>query len=884
MSQQPNIEAVLQCAVACHKSSDYPRAERLYRDILQLFPMHPDANHNLGVMAAQHGQWEISIPLFQLAVEACPEQIQFWISLLTALENCGKVEQACLLLLDAQSRGISDNAFNALAKRLCAGVSSEKQQKASRRVKNRERPKAGKIKPTAPSLASIRELETLFKSEQFEKAAIIARQLTQLYPDNGLLWKALAVALKKLGKTDGIKEIQQRVVRLMPDDYEAHYNLANTFLEHGDLDRAEEAYHTSLKIFPDYIPALNNLSTVLIKLGAIAEAEKLCRKVLSSDPENAIAHNNLGEVLKLNGLLKEAEACYRRALELKPKFAAAIYNNLGAVFADINRPHDAKKAFCQALELDPDFVEALTNFARFKIDQGDLLQAELMLRKALEINPSCIDAILSFGNLLLDAGSLDEAERQFTKALEIKPGHYAALSHLALLYQLRGNPGHAASKLYGCIHPEPHTTHHSACQIVALLPFGRSGSLFLHSLIDGHEEISTIPGVYLKGWFSDETWKLIKPDYKHAGWRQRLAENIVATYLPLFDAQSRKNVPGNPMANALWLASAQGFMNMGADRSQHFKLDASRFTQNLESLLIPFTTVNQKELFELLHHAFDCSFRGRGAAERIHQIFYHIHNPDNTEMARFLSFYPNAKTLWIVRNPVQSMESWMLNATWDEDAVDMIKARCSSNRDELIIHEQEFKLKTWKTVAEKPTTMLSQLLSPFFSNNLACGIKLEDIKYAPHRIMPKLAAWMGVQEDSSLYDSSFCGQQYWGPDTRATDVITGFDTKSVERPLGKLLGEKDIKVFEILFWPISRNYGYTKLDETEFRKQLIKIRPYLDEPFEFEERFYKSLPTHSCQLKNLGQYKHLHRILIMAWELLERDGTYPGIPKPIILD
>ena len=48
-------------------------------------------------------------------------------------------------------------------------------------------------------------------------------------------------------------------------------------------------------------------------------------------------------------------------------------------------------------------------------------------------------------------------------------------------------------------------------KLVALLHFGRSGTGFLHSLIDGHPEISTLPSIYLRGFFNAGVWKKSPP-------------------------------------------------------------------------------------------------------------------------------------------------------------------------------------------------------------------------------------------------------------------------------------------------------------------------------------------------------------------------------------
>ena len=50
------IEQALQKGVAAHKEGKLEEAERLYRTILQAQPAHPDANHNLGLIAVSSEQ------------------------------------------------------------------------------------------------------------------------------------------------------------------------------------------------------------------------------------------------------------------------------------------------------------------------------------------------------------------------------------------------------------------------------------------------------------------------------------------------------------------------------------------------------------------------------------------------------------------------------------------------------------------------------------------------------------------------------------------------------------------------------------------------------------------------------------------------------------
>ena len=71
------LDQALQQGIAAHREGKLQDAERLYRAILLMQPSHPDANHNLGVLAVAIGKPLEAIPFFKLALEASPKIEQF---------------------------------------------------------------------------------------------------------------------------------------------------------------------------------------------------------------------------------------------------------------------------------------------------------------------------------------------------------------------------------------------------------------------------------------------------------------------------------------------------------------------------------------------------------------------------------------------------------------------------------------------------------------------------------------------------------------------------------------------------------------------------------------------------------------------------------------
>jgi thioredoxin-like negative regulator of GroEL len=98
------VDQAFQRGVAAHKQGKLRNAERFYRAVLQIQPKHPDANHNLGVLAVSVGKIEEALPLLKQALDLNPEKEQFWLSYLDGLIRAGKVDAATRVLADGTAK------------------------------------------------------------------------------------------------------------------------------------------------------------------------------------------------------------------------------------------------------------------------------------------------------------------------------------------------------------------------------------------------------------------------------------------------------------------------------------------------------------------------------------------------------------------------------------------------------------------------------------------------------------------------------------------------------------------------------------------------------------------------------------------------------------
>lgn len=193
----------------------------------------------------------------------------------------------------------------------------------------------------------------LFNANRFEEAATHAQALTVRFPQHGMSWKILGVALMQLGRNADALLPMRKAATLLPNDTESH----------------------------------NNLGITLNSLGRHEEAEASCRQALAINPNDVQAHGNLGVALQDAGALDAAEASYRRALELAPG-DVRVHNNMGALLQSMRRLEEAEACFRNALALAPDDVDALDNLAALLSIQGNSVAALEFIMRSLAIRES----------------------------------------------------------------------------------------------------------------------------------------------------------------------------------------------------------------------------------------------------------------------------------------------------------------------------------------------------------------------------------------------------------------------------------------------------------------------------------------------------------------
>ena len=264
------IEQALQQGVAAHNSGNLQEAERAYQAILQSQPKHPDANHNLGLIAISVNQIEAALPLFKTALDVNPNVEQFWISYIDALVKAKHLKDAKQAIKKAKKKGFDATKLQALFS----------QSKANADTK-------------VPSQQQLSSLLEYYQIGQYGDAEKLAKSITQEFPKHQFGWKVLGSLLKQTGRINESLAPSKKSVQLSPQDAEAHFNLGNVLKELVRFDEALVSYKQAIALTPDFAEAHYNLGNALLEIGRLDEAEASYTQVIALKPEDFKTHTQL---------------------------------------------------------------------------------------------------------------------------------------------------------------------------------------------------------------------------------------------------------------------------------------------------------------------------------------------------------------------------------------------------------------------------------------------------------------------------------------------------------------------------------------------------------------------------------------------------------------
>ena len=326
----------------------------------------------------------------------------------------------------------------------------------------------------------------LVNAGRLTEAETATRYALRAFPDAGMLWKILSVALLRQNR-DALTALR-RAAELLPDDPEAQGNVASVLLDRGLWAEALASFSRVLQSRPDDVEALVGSGDALQKLGRPEDSIQHYQHALRVDPKHPRARNNLGNAFLALGQYADAAGYYRLALDIRPRdplvlcnlasaqsrlkfqdealanVRAALaldpnsglgHNTLGTILASFGDREGAISSFRQALIRDSHDVDALNNLANILREIGYRRDALALLARAVKCNPMRADSHCNLGMTLFELRRINDAVAAFRQALALDPSHAPAHLNLALALRQQRRPAEAEASCRAALAAKP---------------------------------------------------------------------------------------------------------------------------------------------------------------------------------------------------------------------------------------------------------------------------------------------------------------------------------------------------------------------------------------------------------------------------------------------
>ncbi|OQY03210.1 MAG: hypothetical protein B6I25_08320 [Planctomycetales bacterium 4572_13] len=403
-----NEEAMIRLVSAYIALEQFPKAEKMLLQMLELNPQNARAYYNLGVVKSRQGESADAVIAYTKALALNPVYTRAYYNLGLIHLKMGLWEKA-----EEHFRAITryDHSAGSAKAHFQLGYVLSKQ--------------PGKI-----------------------PGAIAAyRQAIVLKPDyvkarNNLAIQLEKIQLEKTDDADGAMAELEKSIQLDPSAAGSLYNLGRLYSDAGRLQEAANCYRSAAQADSSLTKAFFNLGVLEEKWEHRLNAIDAYESVLEAEPDHFLAMIRLGLLYQQINDLKKAEKYLKFALSIDPKYASA-WDSLGILYASQGSYKKALKHYEEAVRLDPENVSAELNKAVALENLNQNKAASKVYYSILNRDARNIKARCRLVRLYARMGDFKKTKAQAIKLEKLFPRNRQALAAISAAYLSMDLPAEA---------------------------------------------------------------------------------------------------------------------------------------------------------------------------------------------------------------------------------------------------------------------------------------------------------------------------------------------------------------------------------------------------------------------------------------------------------
>jgi hypothetical protein len=268
--------------------------------------------------------------------------------------------------------------------------------------------------------------------------------------------------------------------------------------------------------------------------------------------------------------------------------------------------------------------------------------------------------------------------------------------------------------------------------IYSIIYDGRSGSVFLQSLLDNHTKIINFPATVLMGGLFGRHINELLVDSGPKSWDEFI-DTFIAAYPTLFNTSND--------------SSGMRLNELGKDKNAALKIDVNEF-RNLMISVSKQVDYTKRNAFISIHIAWE--FVRKKTIDSKPIILYAMHTPENS-MKVVMDLFPEMKVFLSTREPKSTLASYFWHHV----------NRYSHENNSIDFWSRPESISYPYSILKYYLEGYSVISAHVKSKNIR-AVRLEDLHENPIETMKRICNWMEINYESCLTESTFGGLLHWG--------------------------------------------------------------------------------------------------------------------------
>ena len=334
-------------------------------------------------------------------------------------------------------------------------------------------------------------------------------------------------------------------------------------------------------------------------------------------------------------------------------------------------------------------------------------------------------------------------------------------------------------------------------KIIAIQNYGVSGSTLMHSLLDDHPNILSLPWLYgLPLYYIwDENLKDKKITFK------LLKETIITKVGVLFDPNLENGDPS--------------LSHMGEEENVVIKVDKEEFFKNLKEYFDSSNDFIRKDFIISIYQCFNKAYKKEFNNECY--LCFPIHDQPKKHALYLKEDFDQLRFIHMVRNPVQTIGSIIKHINHNQQKFSLFKSILFCAISNIILERREH----WE---EGSTKLYGK--TPYIEdchNIKSRYVRLEDVHLDNKKTMQKVCSFLEIDHFESLSKSTFMG--YIWHNRSESVKSSGIGEKTILQKHSNFLSNFDKYRIKLLCKNESVYFGYEKI--STFNNIILFILPLL---------------------------------------------------------